>query len=325
MPDETPKEPTRSTEEPKLIETSALEQISRAEIDIQITTARRYPRNLTQFLRDAESLACLDEDTAASMFYVLPRDGKRIEGPSVRLAEVVGSAWGNLHYASRVTEIGDKFVVAQGACWDLEKNVRVTTEVRRRITDKYGRRYSDDMINTTSNAATSIALRNSIFKVVPQVYARTLMEKAKQTAVGKSMSLQDRRRSALEYFVKIGAKIEDLLKVLDADSERAHKSEEDINLDDIIILRGFRTAISDGETTWAEIVKEAVGTDVPAPTKLDDLTKAATTSQPGGAAVAATPTPPTAQAGQPAPQAASSTPQVNLLAPPADSKAGKKP
>ena len=69
-----------------------LSVLSRAEIDVQITTAKRYPRSVTAFRREAEEMATLDEETAGSMFYVLPRAGKNIEGPSVRLAEIVGSA-----------------------------------------------------------------------------------------------------------------------------------------------------------------------------------------------------------------------------------------
>src|SRR5690606_17376874 len=81
------------TGELQVVSGGALSELTRAEIDMQIATAKRYPRSLTQFKESAMEMACLDEETAASMFYVLPRDGKKIEGPSVRLAEVVGSAF----------------------------------------------------------------------------------------------------------------------------------------------------------------------------------------------------------------------------------------
>jgi hypothetical protein len=51
----------------------ALEQIARGEIDIQITTARRFPRSIEQFQKKALSMATIDEETAASCFYVLPK------------------------------------------------------------------------------------------------------------------------------------------------------------------------------------------------------------------------------------------------------------
>src|SRR5262245_11187920 len=159
---------------------TALESLNRSEIDIQIATARKYPRSLLKFKNDAEAMACLDEETASSCFYALKRAEKPIEGPSVRLAEIVASAWGNLRSGARIIAEDEKFVVAQGACHDLEKNVAFQVEVRRRITDKNGRRYSDDMITTTCNAACSIALRNAIFKAIPGAYVNRSSRKLKK-------------------------------------------------------------------------------------------------------------------------------------------------
>ena len=128
------------------------------DVDIQIATARQYPRNITAFKRQAMDMATLDDETAASCFYCLPRGGKKIMGPSARLAEIVASAWGNMRAQSKVVEVNDKEVVAEGACWDLEKNVLISVQVRRRITDSKGIRFNDDMIVVTGNAASSIAL-----------------------------------------------------------------------------------------------------------------------------------------------------------------------
>lgn len=55
-------------------------------------------------------------------------------------------------------------MTAQGVFHDLERNVAITYEVRRRIVDKNGRRYKPDMIGVTANAACSIALRNAILR-----------------------------------------------------------------------------------------------------------------------------------------------------------------
>ena len=42
------------------------------------------------------------------------KDGKTIEGPSVRFAEMVANAWGNIRWGGRVIEANDRYVVAQG-------------------------------------------------------------------------------------------------------------------------------------------------------------------------------------------------------------------
>ena len=48
-----------------------IEAIERANIDIQIATAKKYPRSLARVKNDILSTATLDEETAESCFYVL--------------------------------------------------------------------------------------------------------------------------------------------------------------------------------------------------------------------------------------------------------------
>jgi hypothetical protein len=230
---------------------TALMALNKSEIDTQITTAKRYPRSIKQFKQNAMELACLDEETAGSMFYVLPRGGKKIEGPSTRLAEVVGSSWGNLRYGSRVVSTDDKFVTAQGACFDLEKNIAITVEVKRRITDKNNKRYNDDMITVTSNAACSIALRNAIFKIVPFAVVKTIYEQARLTSVGKADSLEAKRGKMLDWFTKAGATQEQVLAAI------GRPGVDDVTLDDLITLRGLANAIKEGEATIEAVLGPA--------------------------------------------------------------------
>ena len=49
-------------------------------------------------------MATIDAEVAGSCFYKLSRGGKTIEGPSVRLAEIVASAWGNLKFGARIID-----------------------------------------------------------------------------------------------------------------------------------------------------------------------------------------------------------------------------
>ena len=146
------------------LETSLVIGMSRVEIDQQIATARRYPRQISVVAKNILSTVTLDEETAAECMYALPRGGKPIQGPSIRFAEAVKAFYGNNRSASRVVHVdrAEKVVVAEGIFHDLETNTATRSEVRRRIVDSKGRLYSDDMIIVTGNAAGSIALRNSI-------------------------------------------------------------------------------------------------------------------------------------------------------------------
>ena len=236
-------------EEPK-----PLGEMIRSEIDIQISTAKRYPRSIQRFRQQAMSMATADEETAASCFYKLKRkskDGgeKIIEGPSVRLAEIVASAWGNLRFGARIVDENNKFVVAQGVAHDLEKNVSNSIEVSRRITNKSGYRFSDDMVLVTKNAACSIALRNAIFKTIPFTYAKQIFEQAKKTAVGSAKTLKKRRSDMLAKLKELGAKESEILALLEVPSI------EDIGLTEIETMIGTYNLIRDGESTVEDVFR----------------------------------------------------------------------
>ena len=249
-----------------------LEQLERAQVDIQVTTAKRYPRSVTKFHQDAETLACQDAETAQQCFYRLKRSGKFLEGPSVRMAEIVQYCWGNIQAAARIIDIGEQELTAQGVCFDCEKNIRQSIEVKRRIVTKDGRRFNADMIQTTSNAAISLALRNAIFRVVPRALIQPIIEKAKATSLGKGKTIEQQRDSAVKWYTERGVDEKQLMAAL------GKTGREDLGVDDLINLRGMASAIKDGETTMEEALS-VNGKPLPEPgakirrsEALDDLT-----------------------------------------------------
>lgn len=225
----------------------ALEALERAQVDIQVATARKWPRTLSKVKERMLTFATLDEETAASCFYTLPArrggDGKVLQGPSVRMAEIALAAYQHVKAGSRIIADDGKFIVAQAVVHDLENNVAVSIEVRRRVTNKDGKRYSDDMIAVTGNAACSIALRNAVFRVVPRALITPVYEAAKRVAVGDVKSLKAKRAAVVEKLTKMGASIEDILATVEASKV------EDIDQPRLEILIGLGTAIKDGETT----------------------------------------------------------------------------
>jgi hypothetical protein len=225
----------------------ALEAVDRASIDIQVSTAKKYPRSVTKALREAKELATLDEHTAASMFYSLPRSSKTIEGPSARLAEILAYSWGNLRADADIVAEDRTHVTAMGTCFDLEKNVAVRVRVKRRITDKQGRRYNEDMIGVTSNAAISIALRNAVFKVIPQAFAQRIYQAARKASIGEAGTMGQKRQSALEWFQKAGVRPEQVYALLGVGGL------DDIGVDELITLTGLVNAIRDGETSVEQV------------------------------------------------------------------------
>lgn len=228
-----------------------LQAINRAEIDIQISTAKQYPRDLQQVLNKIGTYATMDKETAEDCFYVLRREGANgqssvIEGLSVRMAEIIASSWGNLRVQSRIIGNDGKMITAQAICHDLETNLAVSKEVKRRITNKYGKTYSEDMQVVTGNAASSIAFRNAVLAVIPKAVTKRIINEVKKVALGQSIDLEQSRQNVLAYFGKLGVTNEQIFHYLGI------KAIEQIDKQMIFELRATRNAIEEGTTSVKE-------------------------------------------------------------------------
>ncbi len=230
-----------------------LTAINRAEVDIQISTAKQYPREVSRVLNQIKTYATMDMETAEDCFYALRRgkgsDAQVIEGISVRLAEIIAGAWGNLRVQTRIIGNDGKTITAQAVCHDLESNLAVSLEVKRRITDKNGRTYSEDMQVVTGNAASAIAYRNAVLKVVPKAVTKKVVNEIKQVALGQSIDLETRRQRLVQYFAQIGVMQSELLAYCEV------KTIDQIDTEMVFELRGLANAIKEGTTTVKETFK----------------------------------------------------------------------
>jgi len=230
----------------EVVDNGALATLNTSEINQQIATARQFPRTASVSKKRALDIATLDQATAAACSYLLPRGGKKIEGPSVRLAEIVACAWGNMRVGARIVDIGRNFVTAQGFAHDLENNLAVYFESKRRITKRNGDRFDDDMIGVTANAACAIARRNAIFQVVPLPIVNAIRAECKKVAMGSIKSLSESRAKAVEYFKANGVAEDRILAAFDK------KSIEDLTLEDVVDMQGMYRSIKANELTLNE-------------------------------------------------------------------------
>ena len=101
--------------------------------------------------------------------------------------------------------------------------------LKRRITDKYGRTYSEDMQIVTGNAAASIAFRNAVLTVVPKAITKRIIDEVKQVALGQAIDLETSRQNCIAMFTKAG-----------------------VNEKMLLVLRSTWNAIKEGTTTIQE-------------------------------------------------------------------------
>lgn len=237
-------------------------QQDKAAIDMQISTAKAYPRNVSKAAQNAVAIVTMDYETADRCNYSLPRGGKPISGPSVHLAKILAQCWGNMRVEAKVVEIGDRQITSEAVCFDLENNLAIKTQVKRSIMQnetefdeakkKYVRtgrmlRMNDDMITMTGNAANSIALRNAVLSVIPRGVVDKAYNAAKRMITG-DLSDNDKlvaaRKKALDFFKDTyGVTEKEILSAI------GKQSTDHITGDDILVLRGIETSLKDGDTT----------------------------------------------------------------------------
>jgi hypothetical protein len=230
-----------------------VDAVERANVDSQVATAKRYPRDIRRSIDNSVVMATINQETAQSCSYALPRGGKPITGPSVHLAKIIVSNWGNMRTEAKVVQITDKQVISRGTCWDLETNVASAFEVRRSIIGKNGQRFSDDMITVTGNAANSIAYRNAVFAVIPKAITDRVYYAAQKFITGDlsdSDKLLKVRTGILNNFKNnYGITEEEVVKMC------GKQTVNQIGADEISMLMGTIQALKDGDTTVDELMK----------------------------------------------------------------------
>ena len=230
-----------------------IDAVERANVDSQVATAKQYPRDLARSVNNSIAMATMDAATAQSCGYALPRGGKPITGPSVHLAKLIVSNWGNMRAEAKVVQITDKQVISRGTCWDLENNVATAFEVRRSIVGKNGKRFSDDMITVTGNAANSIAYRNAVFSVIPKAITDKVYQAAQHFITGDlsdEEKLVARRKKCIDFFRDEYGITENEVVML-----CGKQTVNQIKADQIALLLGITQSLKDGDTTVEEVMR----------------------------------------------------------------------
>lgn len=232
----------------------------KATIDVMISTAKAFPRNIQRAKKNAIDIVTMDEATAEVCNYTLPRGSKSITGPSVHLAKILAQCWGNLRMEAKVVDISATQVTSEGVCFDLENNIAMKASVKKSIMQhetkwvngksvKTGRmiRMNDDMITMIGNAINSIALRNAIFSVIPRPIIDSAYNAALKTITGDLSDDDKLKKKARTVVNKLMATFnvteEQVLSVINK------ASVDFITAEDVAVLIGIGTAIKEGDST----------------------------------------------------------------------------
>lgn len=153
--------------------------------------------------------ACQRASLAESAMYAYKRGGVLVEGPSIRLAEVLARSWGNITYGLRELSRNGGESEVEAFAWDLETNTRVTRQfVVRHIRDKKGGGVAlteeRDIYELAANMGQR-RVRACLLELIPADIVEAAVTKCKKTiADGGGVPLEDRVRSMVVSFGTLG-------------------------------------------------------------------------------------------------------------------------
>lgn len=209
-----------------------------SDVDVQVMTAKQFPRNLEQAKQEAMAIIS-DRETAESCFYMLPKGKDKIPGPSVRLAEIMVYTFGNIHSATRIVSNDGKEIICEGLVKDAQSNNVAVRQVATSIRTKDGRMYSPDMQSVVAAAGQAKAYRNAVFAALPRFLVNQLYEHARKIAVGTDKTLAERRRLAIEFFEKRGITRQKIFTFF------AVENIEQVTLEHLEVMIGTKTALAE--------------------------------------------------------------------------------
>lgn len=187
--------------------TTAMGQSREAqEVQAAVFMAKRFPRNEnTALSRITQS--CQRLGLASKAVYTYPRGNQNVTGPSIRLAEAIAQAWGNIQCGVVELEQRPGESTCMSYCWDIETNTRdcrVFTVPHIRQTKNGAQTLTDprDIYEQVANQGAR-RKRACILAVIPKDvvdYAVEVCQKTLSTAYKEP--LIDRLRNMVNLFQK---------------------------------------------------------------------------------------------------------------------------
>lgn len=234
----------------------------------------RDPATVSRRLQDAAK----NESLAVAAEYIYVKGGTEVTGLSIRAAEALAKAYGNIDFGMREVEVTKDKTTCQAYCWDMETNTReceifTVPHSRSRGVWDAGRRVGTEVVQITdqreldeiTRSRGSRIKRGCILGVIPIDVQEEFQDACERTLAAKIDKMVEKRGES----GGIREVIEGMLKKLETDynvtrrmvCERfQRKNEEDLfNLDNrqIVMLYRILAGLRDGIAVPADYFKGA--------------------------------------------------------------------
>lgn len=214
------------------------------EVQAAVFMAKRFPRDQNISLSRIRQ-SCQRRGLAEKAIYSYPKGGGNVAGPSIRLAEAIAQAWGNIQSGVIELERRPGESDCMSYCWDIETNTREVKvfTVSHSIQTKSGTKVLTDPRDIYEQVANQGARRKRacILAVIPgDVVDEAVKECQKTLASGNTTPLIDRCRGMAEVFRKeFSVPLECLEKYMGYGLDNFTEL-------DVVTLRGVYTALKEG-------------------------------------------------------------------------------
>lgn len=178
-----------------------------AEVKAQVFMARQFPRDAI-VATDRILAECDRLKLAEKAVYSFPRGNTQVSGPTIRLAEAIQRAWGNMMSGLIEVERNEDSSSMLAYAWDLETNSmkRQEFKVPHFRDTKNGKKqlYDDrDIYEMTANQGAR-RLRSCILSLIPGDVVEAAVARCEKTLVSKVGDLSVVVPKMLEKFASIG-------------------------------------------------------------------------------------------------------------------------
>lgn len=249
-----------------------------AEVKAKLFAAKTYPRDKAAAFQSIMD-ACRRPALAGVSMYAYPKGGGKVRGPSIRLAEVLAAAWGNVSYGLRELSRKPGVSEMQAYCWDMQTNTEslqnFTVKHEIDLTGGLKKILKDEreIYELTANAGAR-RMRARILAIIPPDVIEAAIEECRKTMAGDNKTpLIDRVRKMVGAFADLGVSLALIEK-------QTGKKLEDLLPDDLADLQEIYRSIKDEMTSasqWFDTKAEAAGNTSAAIT--DSITKTAKPSE----------------------------------------------
>lgn len=232
-----------------------------AQVQAQMMIAARFPRVRTQVI-DEITAACASVKLAEKASYSFSRAGSSVEGPTIRLAEMIAQCWGHLEFGTKILEQNSKTAVCLAYARDYQKNTSVQKEFtvslsRTKKTKEGG--YLTIPLETPRDISEAIGSqasrfeRTCILKLIPADVVEHAIEQCDETLKNKVKITEDTLKKLIEAFEKYGVTRSMI-------EEKIQRKFESLQPGNYLMLRKIYNSLETGMGNVEDFFRMSVGT-----------------------------------------------------------------